>query len=153
MSPLGICAYKLTSPAVHSLIIILIVLRERGQRSKVFLLLNFHSKERAAVCLAGLFYTVYGAAKYFIDLLIYNSSKRATKYLGVWLVLQSVSQAYFMVESLYFDLTYYLQYRKIVCWSFYPIFGFSRVNSCACVRSYLCTSSTAGYHFKCSSIC
>ena len=90
-------------------IIILTVLRERRQHSKVFLLLIFHSKERAAVCLAGLFYTVYEAAKYFIDLLIYNSSKRAAKYLGVWLVLQSVSRAYFMVESLYLDLTYYLQ--------------------------------------------
>ena len=77
----------------HLLSIIHTVLRERGQRSKVFLLLNFHSKGRATVCLAGLFYTVYGAAKY----------------LGVWLVLQSLSQAYFMVESLYFDLTYYLQ--------------------------------------------
>ena len=93
----------------HLLSIIYTVLRERGQCSKTFLLLNLHSKERAAVCLAGSFYTVYGAAKYFIDLLIYNSSKRAAKYLGVWLVLQSLSQAYFMVESLYFDLTYYLQ--------------------------------------------
>jgi hypothetical protein len=48
-----------------------------------------------------------------------------------------------------YDLTYYLQIKEDYLLEFSPFLGFSKVNSCACVRFYLSTSSTTVHHFKC----
>jgi hypothetical protein len=55
---------------------------------------------------------------------------------------------YFSWWIIVLDLTYYLQLKEDCLLEFSTLLDFSRVNSCACVRFYLSTSSTFVHHFE-----
>jgi hypothetical protein len=66
------------------------------------------------------------------------------------LLFAGLTVRYFHGGLLYKILHIICKLKEDCLLEFSPLLGFSRVNSCACVRFYLSTSSTSVHHFRVS---